>query len=80
MDARREVDELLAIGPPSVRWKLRTGVLAEDPASRSGGEHVRWGGASRTRPNQWVTADALTVLSAAGRLDGISKGSGRPSR
>jgi hypothetical protein len=27
-----------------------------------------------------VTADALTVLSAAGRLDGISKGSGRPSR
>jgi hypothetical protein len=61
--------------PAEGRWH-------HDPADaeRSGGEHVGWGGASRTRPNQWVTADALTVLSAAGRLDGISKGSGRPSR
>jgi hypothetical protein len=29
---------------------------------------VDWGGASKRRTNEWVTADALTVLSAAGRL------------
>jgi hypothetical protein len=28
-----------------------------------------WGGTSTRRANQWVTADALTVLRAAGRLD-----------
>jgi hypothetical protein len=27
-----------------------------------------WGGTSTRRANQWVTADALTVLHAAGRL------------
>ena len=30
---------------------------------------VDWGGASRRRSNDWVTADALTVLAAAGRLE-----------
>jgi hypothetical protein len=29
---------------------------------------VDWGGASKRRTNEWVTADALTVLSAAGRV------------
>jgi hypothetical protein len=28
---------------------------------------VDWGSASRTRPNEWVSADALAVLHAAGR-------------
>jgi hypothetical protein len=28
-----------------------------------------WGGTSTRRANQWVTADALAVLRAAGRLD-----------
>jgi len=28
-----------------------------------------WGGASTRRANPWVTADALAVLRAAGRLD-----------
>ena len=28
-----------------------------------------WGGTSTRRANQWVTAAALTVLRAAGRLD-----------
>ncbi|GIE99326.1 hypothetical protein [Paractinoplanes rishiriensis] len=31
---------------------------------------VDWGGTSTRRANPWVTADALTVLRAAGRLDG----------
>jgi hypothetical protein len=30
---------------------------------------VDWGGTSTRRANQWVTADALAVLRAAGRLD-----------
>lgn len=35
----------------------------------TGVELVDWGGASRRRRNDWVTADALSVLRAAGRLD-----------
>ncbi len=33
-----------------------------------GAEYVDWGAASRRRPNDWVTTDALYVLSEAGRL------------
>jgi len=47
--------------------------------ARSNADLVEWGSASRHRPNQWVTAAALAVLSAAGRLDGAN-GAGRPSR
>ena len=35
MDVRREVDDLLASEHPSLRWKVRTGVLGEDTGSRS---------------------------------------------
>jgi hypothetical protein len=35
----------------------------------SNSDYVDWGGTSRTRMNEWVTVDALTVLRAAGRLD-----------
>jgi hypothetical protein len=31
------------------------------------GETVSWGGASKTRMNEWVTADALFALRVAGR-------------
>ncbi len=34
----------------------------------SGSDQVSWGGASSRRVNEWVTADALYVLKAAGRL------------
>ncbi len=33
------------------------------------GETVSWGKVSKTRMNEWVTADVLFVLSAAGRLE-----------
>jgi hypothetical protein len=36
-----------------------------------GADDVDWGGASRRKMNEWVTADALYVLRAAGRLDGF---------
>jgi hypothetical protein len=32
------------------------------------GETVSWGGVSKTRMNEWVTADALYVLRAGGRM------------
>jgi hypothetical protein len=35
---------------------------------RTGFDHVDWGGADSRRMNKWVTADALGVLAAAGRL------------
>ena len=38
---------------------------ATTPARRT---LVDWGGANRRRTNEWVTADALAVLAAAGRL------------
>ena len=31
-------------------------------------DFVDWGGTSTRRTNQWVTAEALTVLHAAGRF------------
>jgi hypothetical protein len=36
----------------------------------SGTELVSWGDVSKRRSNEWVTADALFVLRAAGRLEG----------
>jgi hypothetical protein len=31
-------------------------------------DYVDWGGTSKTKMNPWVTADALAVLRAAGRI------------
>ena len=33
-----------------------------------GADYVDWGGTSRKTPNEWITADALCVLHAAGRV------------
>jgi len=32
-----------------------------------GFDNVDWGGAAKTSLNEWITADALAVLAAAGR-------------
>ena len=37
----------------------------------SGRSPVNWGGTRKKRMNEFVTADALTVLRAAGRLDAV---------
>lgn len=37
-------------------------------AWKANAEYVDWGGTSPTRPNPWVTVDALSVLVAAGRV------------
>jgi len=36
-------------------------------AWKANSDYVDWGGAGPSRPNEWVTADALSVLVAAGR-------------
>jgi hypothetical protein len=40
------------------------------PSSRlaHGADYVDWGGTSKKTPNEWITADALCVLHAAGRV------------
>lgn len=43
------------------------------PGTRYGAiDHVDWGGVDRHRTNEWVTADALTVLASSGRLASLS--------
>jgi hypothetical protein len=44
--------------------------VSRGAAMRSNADSVSWGGTGRTRMNEWVTAEALTVLRAAGRLRG----------
>lgn len=44
--------------------------LSRRAAMRSNTDSVTWGPTGHTRPNEWVTAEALTVLRAAGRLRG----------
>jgi len=115
------VDHLLKSEEPSIRFKVRAGVLGEDPGSRSmreigriddprcadaldllaakrlpdggwpaerryykaprkaielGADQVDWGGTSKRRMNEWVTADALAVLAAAGRIVPVGVGAG----
>ena len=42
--------------------------VSRGAAMRSNADSVAWGGTGRSRMNEWVTAEALTVLRAAGRL------------
>jgi hypothetical protein len=44
--------------------------VSRGAAMRSNADSVSWGPTGRTRMNEWVTAEALTVLGAAGRLRG----------
>jgi hypothetical protein len=44
--------------------------VSRGAAMRSNADSVTWGATGRTRMNEWVTAEALTVLRAAGRLRG----------
>jgi len=42
--------------------------VSRGAAMRSNADSVAWGGTGRSRMNEWVTAEVLTVLRAAGRL------------
>ena len=60
------LDLLQALELPGGGWPAHHRYYTTGRAT-SGHDYVDWGGASATRMNPWVTADALTVLRAAGR-------------
>jgi hypothetical protein len=53
---------------PDGGWPAEATHYSLAAKTKSGREIVDWGGASKRRMNEWVTADALFVLTAAGRL------------
>ncbi|MFC1706487.1 hypothetical protein ACFL59_06640 [Planctomycetota bacterium] len=53
---------------PDGGWPAEERFYKGPTARGSGQEHVSWGGVNRRRMNEWITADALLVLRAAGRL------------
>jgi hypothetical protein len=52
---------------PDGGWAAE-GKYYNPPGARGQAEIVDWGGVNVRRTNEWVTADALTVLHAAGRI------------
>jgi hypothetical protein len=50
-------------------WPVDARYYAVSPTYRHGGEYVDWGAPGPRRMNEWVTTEALAVLSGAGRLD-----------
>lgn len=53
---------------PNGGWLAEERFYRTSAQAPSGTELVRWGPVGKTRMNEWVTADALSVLRAAGRL------------
>jgi hypothetical protein len=49
-------------------WAVEARYFKPSGELKSGADHVDWGGPSKKTPNEWVSADALCVLHAAGRL------------
>lgn len=60
------LDLLQALELPGGGWPAHQRYYTTGRAT-SGHDYVDWGGASATRMNPWVTADALAVLRTAGR-------------
>lgn len=54
---------------PDGGWSAEAKYYRSPETAKSPNELVDWGGTSKRRLNEWVTADALTVLKAAGRLE-----------
>jgi hypothetical protein len=53
---------------PDGGWPAEERFYRTNDSAKTGIDLVAWGGVSKRRLNEWVTADALCVLSAAGRL------------
>ena len=52
---------------PDGGWAAEARYFKPGGKPRLGADYVDWGPASRRRANEWVSADALAVLHAAGR-------------
>lgn len=53
---------------PDGGWPAETKYYQVSEANKPGSDSLDWGGTSKLRTNDWVTADALAVLKTAGRL------------
>jgi len=75
-DARcgEALDLLVSKELPDGGWPAEERLYTNSDRPASGRELVSWGGVSKKRMNEWVTADALTVLRASGRLDAFGGG------
>ena len=67
---RSALDLLESKRLPDGGWPAEERFYQTSANARSGSDLVAWGPVSRKRMNEWVTADALIVLRAAGRLNG----------
>lgn len=54
---------------PDGGWPAEKKYYRTSPQFALGNDYVDWGGTSRKKMNPWITADALQVLKAAGRID-----------
>jgi hypothetical protein len=52
---------------PGGGWGAESRYFKPSSAIALSNDYVDWGGTSKTRANEWITADALCVLHAAGR-------------
>jgi len=53
---------------PDGGWPAEERFYRNSRSSTSGSDLVSWGGVNKRRMNEWITADALYVLKASGRL------------
>lgn len=63
------LDLLVTKRLPDGGWPAESKYYKASAKIQLGAELVDWGGTSRKKMNEWVTADALFVLKTAGRLD-----------
>lgn len=49
-------------------WPVERAFYKTSNALHLGADYVNWGATSKTKPNEWITVDALYVLKAAGML------------
>jgi hypothetical protein len=66
---RPALDWLEAKELPDGGWPAEARYYRVSPTLRSSSEFVDWGGVDRGRRNDWVTTDALFVLTQAGRRE-----------
>jgi hypothetical protein len=61
------LDLLEAKELPDGGWPAEARYFKPSATLAHGNDYVDWGGTSKRRPNEWVSAEALAVLHAAGR-------------
>jgi hypothetical protein len=61
------LDLLEAKELPGGGWSAEARYFKPSATLAHGNDYVDWGGTSKRRPNEWVSAEALAVLHAAGR-------------